>query len=96
MRAQSLRPHSLAAHMALHQSVLDHFGNTLDRALLEAIGIWVSLLNACGYGVERHHVRLKGLCDDARAEAIRAALEAGAPERAFAGRALALFAYAAR
>jgi uncharacterized peroxidase-related enzyme len=97
MRAHSLRPHSLAGHMALHQSVLDHAGNTLDRALLEAIGIWVSLLNGCGYGVERHYAGLKRLLgDDARAAAIRVALEAGAPERAFAGRELALFAYAAR
>jgi uncharacterized peroxidase-related enzyme len=97
MRAQSLRPHALAAHMALQQSVLEHAGNTLERALLQALGIWVSLLNGCGYGVERHYAGLKGLlCDDARAAAIRAALESGAPERAFAGRELALFAYAAR
>jgi uncharacterized peroxidase-related enzyme len=97
MRAQSLRPHSLAGHMALHQSVLQHAGNTLDRALLEAIGLWVSLLNGCGYGVERHYAGLKRLLrDDARAEGVRAALEAAAPERAFAGRELALFAYAAR
>jgi uncharacterized peroxidase-related enzyme len=97
MRAQSLRPHSLAGHMALCQGVLDHAGNTLDRALLEAIGIWVSLLNGCGYGVERHYAGLKRLLrDDARAEPIRLALEAGAPERAFAGRELALLGYAAR
>jgi uncharacterized peroxidase-related enzyme len=97
MRAQSLRPYALAGHMALRESVLGHAGNTLDRALLEALGIWVSLLNACGYGVERHYGGLKRLLgDDARAEAIRAALEAAAPERAFAGRELALFAYAAR
>jgi uncharacterized peroxidase-related enzyme len=97
MLAHSLRPHSLAGHMALHQNVLEHAGNTLDRALLRAIGIWVSLLNGCGYGVERHYAGLRGLLrDDARAAAIRLALEAGAPERAFAGRELALFAYAAR
>jgi uncharacterized peroxidase-related enzyme len=97
MRAQSLRPHALAGHMALHQSALDHAGNTLDQALLQAIGIWVSLLNGCGYGVERHYAALRRLLgDDAPAEAIRLALEAGAPERAYAGRELALFAYAAR
>ncbi|MGH6906135.1 MAG: carboxymuconolactone decarboxylase family protein [Geminicoccaceae bacterium] len=97
MLAHSLRPHALAGHMALYQNVLDHAGNTLDRALLQAIGIWVSLLNGCGYGIERHYAGLRGLLrDDVRAEAIRLALEAGAPERAFAGRELALFAYAAR
>lgn len=95
--AHSLRPQSLKGHMALSRSVLDHARNTLEPSLLEAIGIWVGLLNGCGYGVEQHFAGLKRLLgDDARAEAIRAALEAGAPERAFAGRELALFAYALR
>jgi uncharacterized peroxidase-related enzyme len=97
MLAHSLRPHSMAGHLALYQSVLDHPGNTLDRPLLEALGIWVSALNGCTYCVEHHFAGLKRLLrDDARAEAIRAALEAGAPERAFAGRELALLGYASR
>jgi uncharacterized peroxidase-related enzyme len=97
MAAQSLRPHTLEGHAALQEAVLRHAGNRLDRALLETLGIWVSLLNGCGYGVEHHVAGLKRLLgDDARAAAIRAALEAGAPERAFAGRELALLAYAGR
>jgi uncharacterized peroxidase-related enzyme len=97
MAAHGLRPHTLEGHMALYQAVLHHAGNRLDRALLESLGIWVSLLNGCGYGVEHHFAGLKRLLgDDARAAAIRAALEAGAPERAFVGRELALLAYAAR
>jgi uncharacterized peroxidase-related enzyme len=97
MLAHSLRPHSLEGHMALYKSVLHHARNTLDRSLLETIGIWVSLLNGCGYCVEHHYAGLKRLLGDhTRAAAIRAALEAGAPERAFAGRELALLAYAAR
>jgi uncharacterized peroxidase-related enzyme len=67
------------------------------RSLLEALGIWVSALNGCGYGIEQHFVCPKRLLgDDARAEAIRAALQAGAPERAFTGRELALLGYAER
>jgi uncharacterized peroxidase-related enzyme len=97
MLAHSLRPHSLAGHMALYKSVLHRSGNALDPSLLETLGIWVSLLNGCGYGVERHFAGLRRLLrDDARAAAIRAALEAGAPERAFSGRELALLAYAQR
>ena len=97
MLAHSLRPHAMAGHMALYKSVLHHSGNTLERSLLEAIGIWVSVLNGCGYCIEHHFAGLKRLLrDDARADAIRAALEAGAPERAFAGRELALLGYASR
>jgi len=97
MLAHSLRPHAMAGHMALYKSVLHHSGNTLERSLLEAIGIWVSVLNGCGYCIEHHFAGLKRLLrDDARADAIRAALEAGAPERAFSGRELALLGYASR
>lgn len=97
MLAHSLRPHSLEGHMALYKSVLHSARNTLGRALLEAIGIWVSVLNGCGYCIEHHFAGLKRLLrDDARAEAIRAALEAGVPEQAFAGRELALLGYAER
>jgi uncharacterized peroxidase-related enzyme len=97
MLAHSLRPHSMEGHMALYKNVLHHSSNTLDKWLLEAIGIWVSVLNGCGYCIEHHFAGLKRLLrDDARADAIRAALEAGAPERAFTGRELALLGYASR
>jgi uncharacterized peroxidase-related enzyme len=95
MRAHSLRPHSMEGHMALYKSVLHHARNRLDRWLLEALGVYVSLLNGCGYCVEHHFT---GMCrllgDGARGAAIRSALEAGAPERAFDGAELALMRYA--
>lgn len=97
MRAQSLRPHSMAGHMALYKSVLHDRGNTLERWLLEALGVYVSLLNGCAYCVEHHFAGLARLLrDQDRAAAIRAALEADAPERAFEGRELALMRYAER
>lgn len=97
IRAHSLRPHTMEGHMALYKSVLHHRDNTLARWRLEALGVYVSLLNGCDYCVAHHLAGLRRLMrDDARVEAIRAALAADAPERAFAGGDLALMRYAER
>ncbi len=97
MRAHSLRPHAMAGHMALYKSVLHNPGNTLERWLLEALGVYVSVLNGCAYCVEHHQAGLARLLrDQDRTAAIRAALEADAPERVFDGRELALMRYAER
>ena len=78
MMAHSLRPHSMEGHMALYKYVLHHTGNTVPKWFLETIGVWVSLLNDCSYCVEHHFSGLKRLmADDARADKLRAALEAG-------------------
>ncbi len=83
MLAHSLRPHSMEGHMALYKAVLHHSGNKIPTWLLETIGVWVSLLNGCGYCVEHHFAGMKRLLgDDARAVAIRKALEARTPETA--------------
>ncbi len=90
LASHSLRPHTLEGHMALYKAVLHHYGNALDKAYLEAIGIWVSALNRCAYCVEHHFAGLKRLLgDDDRAAQIRDAIDSGIPERAFAGRELA-------
>ena len=97
MLVHSLRPHTMEGHLALYKSVLHHSGNRLERWLLEAIGIYVSLLNRCTYCVEHHFAGLRRLLrDDARADAIRAALEARTPEKAFSGAERALMRYAER
>ena len=97
MMVHSLRPHTMEGHLALYKSVLHHARNVLPRWLLETAGVYVSLLNGCGYCVEHHHAGLRRLlADDERAAAVRAALERGRPEDAFAGRELALLRYAAR
>lgn len=81
MMMHSLRPHSMEGHMMLYKNVLHHTGNTVPKAFLETLGLWVSLLNRCAYCVEHHFAGLSRLIgDDSRSAAIRAALEAGAIE----------------
>ncbi|GAA6158493.1 carboxymuconolactone decarboxylase family protein [Ruegeria sp. HU-ET01832] len=83
MMVHSLRPHSMEGHMALYKNVLHHSANTIPKWFLEVLGVWVSSLNRCGYCVEHHFSGLQRLLDDpARAEAIRAAIEAKAPDTA--------------
>ena len=77
MMAHSLRPHSMEGHMALYKNVLHHTGNRVPKWMLEVLGVWVSSLNGCGYCVEHHFAGLRRLLgDDAKAGAIRAAIEA--------------------
>ena len=98
MLAHSLRPHSMEGHMALYKYVLHHAGNTTPKWFLETLGVHVSLMNGCEYCVEHHFSGLRRLLgDDARANAIRAELEAGrltdvfsSPEQAALGYATAL------
>ncbi|WP_373088607.1 carboxymuconolactone decarboxylase family protein [Sneathiella sp.] len=95
MEAHSLRPHTMEGHMSLYKHVLHNSANKLPVWKLEAIGVYVSLLNGCDYCVEHHFSGLRRLLnDDAGAEAMRAALEAGEPERVFAGPDLAMMLYA--
>ena len=78
MQAHSLRPHSMEGHMALYKHVLHHSANTVPKWFLETLGVWVSGLNGCGYCVDHHFAGLcRLLADDARAQAIRAALDSG-------------------
>ena len=77
MMAHSLRPHSMEGHMVLYKNVLHHSGNSLPKWFLECLGVYVSSLNACAYCVEHHYAGMARLiADEARAGAIRAAIEA--------------------
>ncbi len=97
MLAHSLRPHTMQGHMTLYKYVLHHPRNTLPKAYLETIGVYVSVLNDCAYCVEHHYAGLaRLLADDDRAVAIRQALEARDPGAAFSGRELAGLEYAGR
>ncbi len=97
MRAHSLRPHTMAGHVALYRSVLHNPENTLPFWFLEVVASYVSTINACAYSLTHHFANARRLIrDEPRAAAIGAALEAGAPERAFAGKELALLRYAGK
>jgi uncharacterized peroxidase-related enzyme len=95
VKVHSLRPHTLEGHYALYKSVLHHPGNRLPASVLEALGVYTSLLNGCEYSFAHHFEGLrKILADDARAETIRKALSGDRPEDAFSGKELALLRYA--
>ena len=75
MAAHSLRPHSMAGHMALYKNVLHHFSNTLPTWFLETIGVLVSQLNDCDYCVDHHYAGLQRLIPDrTRCASLRQAL----------------------
>ena len=77
MMSHSLRPHSMEEHMAMYKYCLHHTGNTLPKWYLECIGVYVSSLNGCQYCVEHHFQGMRRLVgDDARSDALRAAIEA--------------------
>lgn len=77
MMSHSLRPHTMQGHMAIYKNVLHHSGNTVPKWFLECLGVWVSKLNGCDYCVQHHFAGMKRLLkDDARADAIGAAIEA--------------------
>jgi uncharacterized peroxidase-related enzyme len=76
MLAHSLRPHSMNGHMTLYKNVLHHSRNTIDKWILEMIGVYTSMLNKCHYCIEHHFIGMKHLLkDDALADSIRKALE---------------------
>lgn len=75
LAAHSLRPHTLAGHMALYKNVLHHTANSLPTWLLELIGIAVSSLNRCDYCVEHHAAGMRRLlADDATTDRLLAAV----------------------
>jgi uncharacterized peroxidase-related enzyme len=97
MMAHSLRPHTMEGHMAIYKNVIHHPRNTLPKWLLEAVGVYVSLINVCEYCIEHHYVGMRRLLnDDVRSKEIRSALEGNDPARAFEGRELAILNYAAK
>ena len=89
MLAHSLRPHSMEGHMSLYKYVLHHPRNVVPKSYLETIGVYVSLLNKCRYCIDHHYSGLiRLLQDDARATAIRSALDERNPAAAFKGKEL--------
>jgi uncharacterized peroxidase-related enzyme len=90
-----LRPPTLLGHLALYKNVLHHRDNTIDKWILEAIGVYVSHLNGCEYCVFHHFEGLKNLVGDAaKSKKIGMALLSSQPENYFDGRELAMLNYA--
>jgi uncharacterized peroxidase-related enzyme len=97
MMAHSLRPHTMDGHMTLYKYVLHHSANTVPKWFLEALGILVSSLNNCAYCVEHHFAGMHRLVgDDARAAAMRSAIESLDFAQAFDAREQTALAYAAK
>ncbi|MGD1879278.1 MAG: carboxymuconolactone decarboxylase family protein [Kiloniellaceae bacterium] len=95
MRVHSLRPNTMRGHVILYRAALHDDANTLPTWLQETISSYVSLLNDCPYSLANHWANARHLIgDDARADAIEAALRADVPEQAFEGAELELLRYA--
>ena len=95
MKVHSLRPNTLEGHMAIYKNVLHHSRNQLPKWLLEAVGVYVSLLNGCHYCYTHHYEGMKRLLkNDQRAQEIWNALESKQPALVFENRELAIMRYA--
>ena len=93
--AHSLRPHTLLGHMTLYKNVLHNSNNTLPKWYLEALGVYVSYLNACEYCFEHHYSGFKRLYDnDEKSEQFRNAVIQDDMSQFFEGRELAGARYA--
>lgn len=85
----SLRPHTLKGHMMLYKSVLHHRGNQLEKWYLEALGVYVSKLNACTYCHTHHAAGLERLLSDkGKSDKMLDALLNDRPQDYFEGREL--------
>ena len=95
MMAHSLRPHTMEGHMAIYKNVLHNSKNTLPKWLLEALGVYVSIINRCDYCIEHHFAGMNRLLNDAqRSNKIRDALESNNLEEVFVNQDLAAMRYA--
>lgn len=97
MRVHSLRPQTMRGHVVLYRACLHDDSNTIPMWFQEVISSYVSTLNDCPYSYANHWSNARHLmADDARADAVEAALMAHSPQDVFDGRDLAALAYAAK
>ena len=95
MRVHSLRPSTMDGHVVLYRACLHDDSNTVPMWFQEVVSSYVSTLNDCPYSYANHWSNARHLIgDDARADAIEAALQARAPETVFEGAQLAALRYA--
>lgn len=95
LRVHSLRPNTMRGHMTLYKAALHDDANTIPMWLQETIASYVSVLNDCEYSYANHWANARHLMgDEARADAVEAALKARRIGEVFKGRELALLRYA--
>jgi uncharacterized peroxidase-related enzyme len=95
MRVHSLRPSTMRGHVVLYRACLHDDSNTVPMWFQEVISSYVSTLNSCPYSYANHWSNARHLIgDDARADAVEAALQARRPDQAFEGAELAALYYA--
>lgn len=95
LSSHSLRPHTLEGHMRLYKNVLHHNANQLPKSQLEALGVFVSMLNQCDYCVEHHYQGYRRLInDDTKAESVLDAMRTGDLSLVFDDNEICLFDYA--
>ncbi|MGY9107231.1 MAG: alkylhydroperoxidase, partial [Alphaproteobacteria bacterium] len=64
MKEHSLRPHTMAGHVALYRSVLHHPDITLPLWFLEVIASYTSIKNKCAYSLTHHFMNARRLMND--------------------------------
>lgn len=97
MRVHSLRPETMAGHVALYRSVLHSKDNTLPFWFLEVVASYTSIINDCTYSLTHHFMNVRNLLkDQPKSDAIFVALKAHRPEDMFSGKELALLRYTAK
>ncbi|PCI72787.1 MAG: alkylhydroperoxidase [Gammaproteobacteria bacterium] len=95
LMSHSLRPHTLDGHMRLYKNVLHHNANQIDKSMLEALGVYVSMLNQCHYCVEHHYQGFKRLInDDVLAEKTLSSMENSTLDDVYNQQQITLFNYA--
>jgi uncharacterized peroxidase-related enzyme len=95
LSSHSLRPHTLEGHMRLYKNVLHHSANELPKSVLEAIGVYVSMLNHCDYCIEHHYQGYRRLLnDDERASKVRRAMQSNNFSGIFSDAEISIFNYA--
>ena len=95
LRVHSLRPNTMRGHMTLYKAALHDEANTIPMWLQETVASYVSILNNCPYSLDNHWANARHLMgDDAKADAVWAALQSSRPEEALDGAALAMCRYA--
>jgi uncharacterized peroxidase-related enzyme len=97
MKVHSLQPKTMVGHLQLYKSILHNPDMTLPVWFLEVVASYVSIINKCDYSLTHHFTNARLLIgNEIRADNIYECLEAGSPDKVFAGKELALLKYAAK